>query len=222
MRRLVKIALVVLGLIIGLPLLGVVVLLIGANTDPGRRLIERTAAKLSHGTVTFEGVSGQFPEALRVERITVSDAQGAWLTIEQMRLDWSPSRLLHGEAKVDVLAAARVAVARLPVSSPAPAAGGASPSGGSTALPVSVAVDGIEVDRLDLAAPVAGVEASLRLKGDLALQSADEGHLTLDSERLDSQGTYRISGVVSRDKLSGQLMLAEPAHGLVSAVAGLP
>src|SRR5262249_53859664 len=102
-RRLVKIALVALGLLLGLPLLGLVVLLIGANTDPGCRLIERAVANLSHGVVTLDGMSGRFPNSLRVEHITVSDAQGAWLTIGQARLDWSPSRLLHGEVKIDAL-----------------------------------------------------------------------------------------------------------------------
>ncbi len=223
MRRLVKIALVVLALIIGLPLFGLVVLLIGANTDPGRGLIARIVADLSHGMATIDGLGGRFPDALHVDRIVVSDAQGIWLTIEQARLDWSPSRLLYGEAKVDTLAAARVAVARLPTTSPAsPESGSASPSGGGISLPVGIAIDRLEIERLDLAAPVAGVAASLRIKGGLDLQSSEEGRVTLDGERLDSQGTYRLSGSVSRDKLTGQLTLAEPAHGLVSAVAGLP
>jgi len=215
-RRLVKIALVLLGLIVGLPLLGLVVLLVGANTDPGRRLIERTVTNLSHGMVTLDGLSGRFPDALRVDRIAVNDAQGAWVTIEQARLDWSPSRLVHGEAKVDTLAAARVAVARLPVG-----ASGGSSSGG-TSLSVSVAVDKIEIERLDLAEPVAGVAASLRIKGELSLQSTEESHLTLDGERLDSQGIYKVSGAISPDKLRGKLTLEEPARGLVSAAAGLP
>jgi len=217
-RRLVKIALVALGLLLGLPVLGLVVLLIGANTDPGRRLIERAVANLSHGVVTLDGMSGRFPDSLRVEHITVSDAQGAWLTIGQARLDWSPSRLLHGEVKIDALVAARVAVARLPVA----ASGGSSSSDGSASLPVSVAVDKIEIELLDLAEPVAGVAASLRINGELSLQSAEEGYVTLDGERLDSRGVYKLSGTVSPDKLSGKLTLEEPAQGLVSAASGLP
>src|SRR5262249_5304012 len=177
----------------------------------------RTVANLSHEMVTLDGLSGQFPDALRVDRITVRDAQGLWLTIEQARLDWSPWRLLHGEAKIDTLAAARGAVVRLPV-----AASSGSPSSGGTSLPVSVAVDKIEIERLDLADPVAGVAAGLRVKGELGLQSAEEGHVTLDGERLDSHGVYKISGAVSPDKLTGKLTLEEPAHGLVSVAAGLP
>src|SRR5215813_13471069 len=116
-RRLVKIALVTLGVIVGPLLLALMGLLLSANTDTGRRVIERTVANLSHEMVTLDGLSGQFPDALRVDRITVRDAQGLWLTIEQARLDWSPWRLLHGEAKIDTLVAARVAVVRLPVAS---------------------------------------------------------------------------------------------------------
>ena len=62
-----------------------------------------------------------------------------------------------------------------------------------------------------------GIAASLRIKGELSLQSAEEGQVTLDGERLDSQGVYKATGAISPDKLTGKLTLEEPAHGLVSA-----
>jgi translocation and assembly module TamB len=217
MRRLIKIAQWVVGLIVGLPLLGLAVLLIGANTDGGRFLIERTVADLTQGMVTIDRLSGRFPDRLQVGRIAVNDPQGTWLTIEEAQLDWSPTQLLRGDAKFDALTAAHISVARRPASS----AGTASPSV-SANFPVSIALDRLEIARLDLAAPVVGVEASLAINGHLDLQSLDEGSFSLNSERLDSQGIYRVSGTVSPDKLVAQLAIDEPAHGLASAVAGLP
>ncbi|HWB50311.1 MAG TPA: translocation/assembly module TamB domain-containing protein [Stellaceae bacterium] len=217
MRRPTKIALWAAGLTAGLPLFGLAVLLIGANTDGGRRLIERAAADFSQGMVTIDGLSGRFPDRLHAGRIVVNDPQGTWLTIDEARIDWSPLRLLHGEAKIDALTAAHVAVARRP----APSAATASSSGGGN-LPLRIAVDRLDVARLDLAAPVAGVGASLAIKGHLDLQAWDEGSFSLDGERLNSAGSYHVGGTVSADKLAAQLAVDEPARGLVSAVAGMP
>ena len=217
MRRLTKIALWAVGLLVGLPLLGVAVLLIVANTDSGRRLIEQKAAELTQGMVTIDGLAGRFPDGLQIGRITINDPQGAWLTIEDVRIDWSPTQLLHGEAKIDALTAAHIAIARLPAPS-----GGTTSSNGSTSLPVRVAVDRFEIARLDIAAPVAGVGAGLSIKGHLDLQSLDEGSFALDVGRLDGPGSYRVSGTVSADKIAAQLAVDEPAHGLVSTIAGLP
>ena len=136
-----------------------VVLIAGANTGKGRLMLARAVASLSGGTVEIDGLSGRFPDALRAASIVVGDGHGPWLTIDRPRIAWSPLRLIHGEASIESLTASHVAVARLPVSS-------SSSSGGTS--PVSVTIHSIAIDRLDLAAPVAGAAASLHVAGDLA------------------------------------------------------
>ncbi len=215
MKRLIKIAWQAVGLLIGLPLLALAVSLIGANTNAGRDLIARAAANFSGGMVTIDGLSGSFPDALRVGRIVVSDASGPWLTIDRARLDWSPLRLIHGEVSVQRLVADHVAIARLPKN-------WASTSSNGGGLPLAVNVRKFSIDRLDLAAPVAGSATKLRITGDLALAPSAEGRVTLGAKRLDGEGSYTLSGSRSANGLTVQINVAEPAYGLVSTFAGLP
>jgi translocation and assembly module TamB len=214
MGRLAKITWISLALLLGVPLLLLALLIAGANTGKGRLVLARTVASLSGGTVMIDGLSGRFPDALRAASITVSDAGGRWLTIGGARLVWSPLRLMRGEMAIDMLSAARVAVARLPRGSTSSASG--------RSLPVRVTIGAFDVDQLDLAPPIAGNAASLRVTGDLALASLDEGHLEIEGRRLDQAGSYDITGSLTPERLAAQVHVSEPAHGLLSGLAGLP
>ena len=218
MRRLITIALAIGGLVVGLPLLCLALVVAGANTGLGRQWIERAVSRFTDGRVTIDNLSGRFPDRLRITRIVVGDARGAWLTIDQARLDWSPLRLIDGDVKVEMLTAAHVAVARLPESS---ASEPASSSAGQS-LPLGISVDAFGVERLDLAAPVAGAPATLRIAGNLRLTSLSQGSVILEGQRLDSPGRYKLSAAVTLDRLAAQIAVTEPAHGLVSGFAGLP
>lgn len=216
MRRPARIAAISIAGVVGTALLLLVAVIAGANTGEGRLLLSRAVASFSGGTVRIDGLSGRFPDALRAASIVVRDAGGPWLTIDRPRITWSPLRLIHGEAAIETLTAARVAVARLPTGASSTSS---SSSGG---LPVRVAIGSFGIDRLDLAAPVAGAAASLRLTGDLALASSDSGHVTIDGKRLDQPGGYKVTGSWSPDGLAARIAVSEPAHGLLSGVAGLP
>src|SRR6202162_2342033 len=178
MRRLITIALAIGGLVVGLPLLCLALVVAGANTGLGRQWIERAVSRFTDGRVTIDNLSGRFPDRLRIARIVVGDARGAWLTIDQARLDWSPLQLIDGDVKVEMWTAAHVAVARLPESS---ASEPASSSAGQS-LPLGISVDAFGVERLDLAAPVAGAPATLRIAGHLPLASFLASGVTLEGQ----------------------------------------
>ena len=103
-----------LATLIGVPLLLAVLLLAGANTGPGRLGIAWLAGPLTGGRVRLLGLTGRFPDALRARQVTVADADGVYLTLDGIALDWSPSRLLHGLAVIDRFAVQRAGLARLP------------------------------------------------------------------------------------------------------------
>ncbi len=154
-------AAVLIGLPVALAALLLAVILVGANTGAGRRLIERQATSLTGGLVGIEGLGGRFPDSLTVARITVSDARGPWLAIDRLVLDWSPLRLLAGTVHVELARADRIDAMRLPV----PAATGkpAPPPrpGARSGLHLGILVDRLQVDRLTVAAAiVAPVPAS--------------------------------------------------------------
>src|SRR5687767_15408145 len=140
MRRAARLWTWALAAIVVLPLLAAALVVAVANTDPGRRAIERAVAQASGGQVVLEGLAGRFPDRLRVARIEMRDRDGTWGVATDLALDWSPSRLLRLEAHVAHIELARLALHRLPVAEEQPSA--PPPRGeASTRLPVRVAID---------------------------------------------------------------------------------
>jgi translocation and assembly module TamB len=215
-RRLLKWVLGTLLILLAVPLLAVVVVLILANIDPGRRLIESETASLTGGMVRIEGLAGRFPDALRAGRIQVSDAKGPYVTISGLILDWSPLKLLRRTAWIDLVQADRLDFARLPESE------SKTSSSSSFNLPVQVNLRHVHINQAVVGAPVAGVAATLALDGSAELPTLTEGTLQLDVERLDGQGHYAVSGRVMADDIQATVKANEPAKGLISGIAHLP
>jgi translocation and assembly module TamB len=216
MRRALKWIGWTLVVLIAVPLVLVAGVLIGANTDPGRHLIERETASLTGGMVRISGLSGRFPDALRVAQAQVSDASGVYVTLDDVVLDWSPLALLQREALVDRVTAARIALTRLPVSS----SGSSSSGGGSSQLPVKVVVRQLEVPQVEVAAAVAGTASVLSVAGVVTLDTltTGQGQVTIDG----AGGRYTLEGAVDAQTIRATLAVREPAHGLIASVAKLP
>jgi translocation and assembly module TamB len=217
MGRAWRLLLWVLAALLGLVVLAVAAILIIPNTSFGARLIERETASLTGGTVLLQGFAGRFPDRPRIAHIELRDPKGAWLTIDELALDWSPLKLLGGTAQIDRLTASRVAIPRLAEAQPATAS-----SGGSFQLPVHVVLDALHIARVELGAPVAGAAAVLVLDGHADIASTQTGTADVTANRLDAPGTYHIAGSIDPARLSAALQAHEPAHGLVSSIAGLP
>ena len=219
-HRLRRILLWVAGIVLLTPVVLVLVVLVLANTGFGRSLIEREAASLTGGQVVLRGLAGRFPDALRLAHLEVHDAQGTWLTLDGLALDWSPLALIGKVARIDSLAAAEIHVLRLPAAAaakkPAPA------SQGGSGLPVQVDLRALRIARLQLDAPVAGAAAALRVDGHAHLASLSDATLTAAIDRLDGPGTYRLDGHLDDAAIRAVLDAHEPAGGLVSGLAKLP
>ena len=221
MRTVLRILGWVVGVLILVPFFGVLATVLLLNVDPGRRLVERLAGSLTGGEVVIAGLGGRFPDALRLAHAEVHDAQGAWLVLDGMTLDWSPLALLHKEARIDRLTAARLQLPRLPVSQPAAAP--AKPSSSQPfSLPVRVAVEQLHVVRGEIGAPVAGVAAVLALDGKGHFTSLQDADADVTVDRLDSAGTYELQGRVDPATIAAKLRASEPPHGLIAAIAKLP
>ncbi len=226
------------GLLIGLPLALIVlllaVILVGANTGAGRRLIERQATSLTGGLVGIEGLGGRFPDALTVRRVTVNDTRGPWLAIDRLALDWSPLRLLAGTVHVELASAGLIDAMRLPV--PSPNAKPAPPSrpGGRSGLHLGILIDRLRVDRLAVAAPIAGTAVAAAIDGHVriadlaplldgvAIGRLPDTDLGLRLARLDHPGSLDLAAKVAPSTLALHLRLDDPADGFVVALGHLP
>ncbi len=221
MRRIGRWLLWLVAVIVLVPVLAAAVVLGLLNTGFGQHLVETQAASLTGGMVAMQGISGSFPAAPRIRRIELRDAQGTWLVIEDAALDWTPLRLLGRVAEVQRLSARRVAVMRQPVNASTASTGG----GGSFQLPVQVDVRALHVDRVELAASVAGFAADAALDGSAHVVSLQQGDAELTLRALDSgsgAGVYHARGHIDPAMLRAALDVTEAAGGAIAKAARLP
>ena len=189
------------AVLLALPIVLCIALLVLGNTDHGRRLIERSTERLSGGQVLLEGLAGRFPDQLRLSRLQLRDPQGLWLTAEELRLDWSPLPLIRRHARVALLQAARVALER------APAYASRGPPSASSGLWLHrLRVDRLDVQRLELGAPLTGDPVALRVTGSARISSWQQAAGQLSAQRLDDvPATYRLLAHIDATRVQGQL-----------------
>jgi translocation and assembly module TamB len=219
MRRAARVSAWVLAAIVVVPLLAAAFVVALGNTDSGRRALERALARASGGQIVLEGLAGHFPDRLRVARIELRDREGTWAVASDLRLAWSPRRLLRLEARVARVELAHLALHRFPVAGEEPAA---PRRGSSTRLPLRIDIDALRIAALDLAPSIAGVASTVAIRGHARLFSTSQFDLALEVDRLDAPGTYRLQGGADAARLAANVDLSEPAGGLLAQLAALP
>jgi translocation and assembly module TamB len=216
MARRRRLFVIVAGIVIALPLALLCAVLIIANLDGGRRLLERTTDRLSGGTVRLQALAGRFPDHLQLAHLTLADAQGIWLQADDIRLDSSPLALLHKEARVELLHVGRLEVARAPQY-----AASQSKSGGLWLR--ELRLDRLDLSRVELGAPLAGEAVALRVTGNARAYSLQEASVQLSAQRLDSvPATYQASAQIDSARVQVQVDLQEGAGGPLTHLAQLP
>ncbi|HEX4023556.1 MAG TPA: translocation/assembly module TamB domain-containing protein [Steroidobacteraceae bacterium] len=220
MRRTWHIAGWVLGAMIAVIVVLAGALMLIANTDAGRGLIERGVARASHGQVLLQGLSGRFPDHLRLRQLSLSDPQGQWLQADELALDWSALQLLERRAHLQRLTAASVVVQRRPAYT-----GGRDRRHGGSALhlPVVVQIDQLLLPRLRLGAALAGSPVALQLQGSGRFVSLQRASLQLAVRRLDQlPATYRAQAQLDARHIQLQLDVQEDSGGPLANLLRLP
>lgn len=174
-------------------------------------------------TVNIVGFAGALSSAATIELLTIADADGVWLTLEDVVLDWNRSALLRGQIDVNELSATKITVARPPLpdtSAPSPEATAFS----LPELPVGINLDKLQIDEIILGDVFLGEELRLSLTGDAAL-SGGEGNANLTATRLDDKlGIFEINGAYGNESriLALKLNMEEGAGGIAAGKLGLP
>ncbi|MDU9005071.1 translocation/assembly module TamB domain-containing protein [Sedimentitalea todarodis] len=176
--------------------------------------------------IKVSGLDGAFSSQASIEKLTVSDDDGVWLTVSDVVLDWNRLALIRGRFSVNTLSAGEIIVARKPkpieAAEPLPTAE-ATPFQ-LPDLPVAIELGELKVERVELGEPLMGIAAELSVTGALSLA---DGSLDTNFEviRLDRQtdkldliaGFENASSLISLD-----LTLAEDDGGLVSELLSIP
>ncbi len=224
--RLLRWALLLLLALVGLPALALVGVIAWANTGSGQARLAALASAQVPG-LTIEGLHGPLPSSAGAARITLADADGVWLTIEGARLALDYSALLRRELRIEAVEAARIEVSRPPLPSDAPPPEPRQPSEGVLPrlpdLPVTVSLDRLAVERLEIGAPVLGTNAAFAVQADARLGDGTLG-AALDLRRLDAEGRATLDLRLSpaEDRLHAEASVREGPDGLVPALLKQP
>jgi translocation and assembly module TamB len=177
--------------------------------------------------VTITGFAGALSARATIERMTIADDMGVWLTINGATLDWSRSAILSGEVRVTELSAQEIIVARLPETSdddtslPDPEA----TSFSLPELPVSIDIDRIAADRIALGETVLGQPFEGTLAASLSLVGGD-GEAALELTRTDDGPATSVTLASSYSNASRDLVVSldvtEEAGGIVVGLLGIP
>lgn len=194
------------------------------ETDKGYlvTLIEDNLSGASR-KVDIVGFTGALSSAASLDRLTVSDVDGVWLTLEGVVLDWNRSALLRGRIDVNELSAKRIIVARAPITE------ATAPSPEATAfalpeLPVGINLDALQIDEIVLGESFLGEEVRFEVNGAASL-SGGEGTANIVANRLgDKLGTFEINGSYGNESriLALLLNIEEAPEGIAATMLDLP
>lgn len=174
-------------------------------------------------TVTITGFRGALSSEARIDQMTIADADGVWLTLEDLVLQWNRTSILRGAINVQQLRAGRVIVDRAPISD----SSGPSPEAQPFSLPelpVSVSLGVLQIDRIELNESFLGEPVVVSLSGSAALASG-EGQADVLATRLDGkEGVFQIDGSYANDSrvLALLLNLEEGPDGIAARLLDLP
>jgi translocation and assembly module TamB len=177
-------------------------------------------------SVRLDGFEGALSSVATLDRLAVSDDAGTWLVLEDVALDWNRSALLRGRLEVEELSAGLIRLERTPLppegveALPEPGASGFS----LPDLPVSVDVERLLAERIELGEALMGQAAAFTLEASARLADAS-GAATLAARRLDGPaGTFTLDASfdAATEALAIELAVSEAEGGLAATLLGLP
>ncbi|KKC41087.1 hypothetical protein WH87_01400 [Devosia epidermidihirudinis] len=169
--------------------------------------------------IRLSNIDGILGSEVSVRQITISDAEGVWLRVNNATLNWNQAALFLGRLEVRSLKAESIdylrnAVPTDSVDLPSPEAGGFS----VPELPVAVILEDLSVPRVTFGENVFGLGSEISLAGNFTL---DGGNLQtkLDIVRLDGPGGTLDLGLDYKkadNSIDLDLSLVEPENGVLA------
>jgi translocation and assembly module TamB len=158
----------ILGVSLGAGLLVLATLFGLAQTETAKKQIIKGVTALLSQEDRFEidisGLKGIIPFAVELDRVTVGDQRGIWLTAEKISLHWSPFKLLRRRLFIENLGAEYVSLKRIPEAAQ-------EPSDRSDGIPQwpglldRLSVTRMWVERLEVGEPIMGEAVTFQLDG---------------------------------------------------------
>jgi len=214
---------------VGIAVLGLLLLagavLLGINTDPGRRFV----ADRIGGYTTASGlnikvgrIDGSLYGRMVLSDVRVADPRGVFLTSPRLEVDWRPFKFVSNHVDVRSLEAELVTLARRPELKPVPTDPNA-----PTLPDLDIDVNRLRLGRFVIGRSVTGQTHILSIDGTAHIADR-RAQVTADARALRGPGvsggdqlTLRVDAVPDDNKLDVDVKLAAPVGGVVASMASL-
>ncbi len=196
-----------------------------AQTDTGRDWIARTLAGLASqpgSVLRIERIDGLIPFSMELRGLSVADDAGPWLAIDRLKVDWMASDILSRRLRLGVMEAGLIRLDRLPATAPAEPSPAATGPPGLPQLPFTVSLDRLAIERLEIAAAVAGEAVTLAVDGQAEL-SSNRAEASISVRRIDGEeGSIDLALTFAPDenRLEAKFDASEPSGRLADRLLG--
>ncbi|MDB5614482.1 MAG: translocation/assembly module TamB [Devosia sp.] len=230
-RRLIAILFLTLGLVVPAMAQDVAEVLTMDNEEQKGWLTNFVQDRLStpERQIRLSNIDGALGSNVSIREITISDAEGVWLRVNNAALTWNQGALLLGRLDVQSLKADSIEYIRnaVPVEGtvdlPAPEASGFQ----VPEFPVAINLQELNIPKVTFGENVFGLGSEISLAGALTLEG---GNLTtnLDIVRLDGPGgtlDLDVAYANAEKNIDLNLALVEPENGVIANllnIAGRP
>ncbi|MFN3509147.1 MAG: translocation/assembly module TamB domain-containing protein [Allorhizobium sp.] len=211
------------GLVAALITLFVVVILVGGFSRTGSQfLADRIAALVStdNRQIVLSGTGPLLSSQFSVDRITISDSEGVYASIDDLALDWTPRDLIRKRFTAERISARQVTISRAPLPSAEPQPETNEPF----SLPVEIDVAAIELPLVEIGAALAerdfalSAQGSLQIIGDTIASQLTAGRL----DEPDNNAVVELLYAPNVNQLQIKLDYQEPAAGPLGQFLQVP
>ena len=215
------------GIALGSIALLLLLVVVGINSDPGRRFV----ADQLGGYTTASGlnikvgrIDGSLYGKMVLADVRVSDPKGVFLTSPRLSVDWRPFAFIRNHVDVRDLQTDLVTLQRRPALTPATTP---TDPNAPTLPDLDIDVNKLHIGRFVVAAPVTGQAHIVRIDGQTHI-AARRAQLTVDAAALRAAGVAGgdtlhlvLDAVPDDDKLNVDAVLRAPVGGVVATMGGL-
>lgn len=165
--------------------------------------------------VRISNIEGLLSSEPKIGLVTIADRDGIWLTAKNIRMDWKRFALLKLHLAANTLEAEEIDIARKPL--PGPTTTSDSSQFSLPKLPVSIAIDQLNIEKIHFGEDLFGIDSAVHVNGKISLASGNL-HSELAVQRLDAPGNINLNGAYL-DKTGAvdiDFHLTEPENGIVA------
>lgn len=186
------------------------------NTKSGQNYAVRQINHFGKDSIHLDGLSGYFPYNMQLQNLQLIDADGVWLNAAKIKLEWSPLSLLRRHLAIQALTAQTIDVSRSPISQSKKTQ---EKNGSGFSIPrLSISLNKLEIDRLNIGAALAGQALELHVTGHASLLNFYNANIAFKATSKPDASLYQLDGTLTPQTVVLNLTIHEKSAGLLGHI----